>query len=59
MTNVHVHYTADAKTPQFILPSSYDTGFVNVITEVKGGLAIIPATWSANYPGFTENLCGV
>jgi len=54
VTNVHVHVIQNPSQSQFLIPQGYDTGFVNVIGEVKGGFAVIPATWSVNYPGFTE-----
>jgi len=54
VTNVYVHYVNENEKPTFIFPSAYDTGFINVVAEVEGGYAVIPATWSVNFPGFTE-----
>lgn len=51
-TNVNVHYVINSVQPSLVLPATYDTGFVNVITEVKGGCVAVPATWSVNYPNF-------
>jgi len=39
--------------PEKSYPATYDTGFVNIITEVKSGGAVsVPATWMVNYPGY-------
>ena len=31
-----------------------ETGFVTVVTEIKGGVVAVPATWAANFPSYTE-----
>ena len=54
VTNVVVNYIVNSIQPSFALPATYDTGFVNVIAEVKGGCVAVPATWTVNYPKFTE-----
>ena len=54
LTNVDVKYVLNSVQPQFAIPATYDTGFVNIIAEVKGGCVAIPATWTVNYPKFTE-----
>ena len=54
VTNVVVNYVLNSTRPEFVLPATYDTGFVNVIAEVKGGCVAVPATWTVNYPKFTE-----
>ena len=54
VTNVVVNYVANSIQPEFVLPAAYDTGFVNIIAEVKGGCVAVPATWTVNYPKFTE-----
>ena len=54
ITNVVVNYIVNSVQPSFILPATYDTGFVNIIAEVKGGCVAVPATWTVNYPKFTE-----
>jgi len=54
-TNVVIHYVVNSVLPEKIIPASADTGFVNVITEVKsGGVVSIPATWMVNYPSFVS-----
>ena len=30
------------------------TGFVTVVTEIKGGAVAVPATWAANFPSYVE-----
>ena len=54
VTNVVINYVLNSVQPQFVLPATYDTGFVNIIAEVKGGCVAVPATWTVNYPKFTE-----
>ena len=49
-----VKYVLNSIQPEFVLPATYDTGFVNIIAEVKGGCVAVPATWTVNYPKFTE-----
>ena len=53
-SNIVMHYIANSVQPSFVLPATYDTGFVNIIAEVKGGCVAVPATWTGNYPKFTE-----
>ena len=31
-----------------------ETGFVAVVTEIKGGTVAVPATWAANFPSYAE-----
>lgn len=54
ITNVVVNYIVNSIQPSFVRPATYDTGFVNIIAEVKGGCVAVPATWTVNYPKFTE-----
>ena len=53
-TNVVVHYVLNSIDPKFALPPSDETGFVNIITEVKGGCVAIPESWKDNYPSFVS-----
>ena len=53
-SNIVMHYIVNSVQPSFVLPATYDTGFVNIIAEVKGGCVAVPATWTVNYPKFTE-----
>lgn len=58
VSNVVVHYLLNSIRPEFSISPTADTGFVNVITEVKSsGVAAIPASWAKNYPDF-ERLFG-
>ena len=52
-TNVVVNYVLNSIQPEFAIPATSDTGFVNIITEVKGGAVAVPASWADNYPAFT------
>lgn len=52
--NATVHYVLRSNNPDIAVPLSDDTGFVNVITEVKGGAVSVPSTWASNYPTFTQ-----
>ena len=52
VTNVVVQYVLNSIRPEFAVPPAQDTGFVNIITEVKGGAVAIPESWVENYPGF-------
>lgn len=53
VTNVVVHYILNSVQPEAATPISADTGFVNVITEVKGGGPVaIPESWAENFTGF-------
>ena len=51
-TNVVVHYVHTGICPEFALPPSADTGFVDIVTEVRGGCVAVPASWAENYPFF-------
>ena len=31
-----------------------ETGFVTVVTEIKGGAVAVPATWAVNFPSYAE-----
>ena len=53
VTNVVVNYVLNSVQPEFAIPATSDTGFVNIITEVKGGAVAVPASWAENYPTFT------
>ena len=53
VTNVAVNYVLKSVQPEFAIPATSDTGFVNIITEVKGGAVAVPASWADNYPSFT------
>ena len=53
VTNVVVNYILNSVRPEFAKPVSQDTGFVNVITEVKGGAVAVPFSWVDSYPNFT------
>ena len=54
-TNVVIHYIVNSVQPQMAIPTTYDTGFVNIITEVKSGGAVsVPVTWMVSYPSYTE-----
>lgn len=52
VTNVVVNYVLNSTQPQFAIPLSSDTGFVNVIAEVEGSAISVPESWSENYPLF-------
>ena len=54
VSNVVVQYVLNGVQPQFVIPATIDTGFVNIIAEVKGGCVAVPATWTVNYPSFTS-----
>ena len=51
-SNVVVQYVLNSVQPEFAIPATSDTGFVNIITEVKGGAVAIPSSWAENYPAF-------
>lgn len=53
-TNIVVKYVFNSVQPEFVVPVMSDEGFVNIIAEVKGGCVAVPATWTVNYPKFTE-----
>ena len=52
VTNVVVQYVTNSVEPVFANPPTADTGFVNIITEVKGGAVAVPSSWAENYPAF-------
>lgn len=54
VSNVIVHYVNTSTVPSLALPVSMDTGFVTVVTEIKGGAVSISPEWAANYPGFEQ-----
>ena len=54
VTNIVVKYVFNSIQPEFVVPVMSDEGFVNIIAEVKGGCVAVPATWTVNYPKFTE-----
>lgn len=56
VTNVSVQYVLNSIRPEFAIPVTSDTGFVNVIAEVKGGAVAIPSSWTKNYPTFESKL---
>lgn len=58
VTNVVVHYVMNSVQPEFVKPESEDTGFVNVIAEVKGNNVAVPQTWAENYPKFVAKFGG-
>ena len=53
-TKVVVNYVLNSVRPEFAVPASQDTGFVNVITEVEGGCVAVPSSWADNYPTFAD-----
>lgn len=53
VTNIVIHYIRTSEQPEFVTPSTPDTGYVNIITEVESGNAVVvPESWANNYPGF-------
>jgi len=59
ITNIVIHYIVNSVQPGRVIPATMDTGFVNIITEVKsGGAVAVPETWAANYPGFAAKFGG-
>ena len=54
VTNVVVHYVLNSIVPEIAVPVSGDTGFVTVVTEIKGGAVAVAESWATNYPSFTE-----
>jgi len=58
VTNVVLHYIVNSIVPERAIPASMDTGFVNIITEIKSGGAVsVPETWKGNFAGY-ENQFG-
>ena len=53
-TNVTINYVLNSIRPEAAIPASPDSGFVNVITEVKGGCVAVPETWAAGIEGFSD-----
>ena len=39
---------------EIAVPVSGDTGFVTVVTEIKGGAVAVAESWSEKYPSFVE-----
>ena len=55
VSNVVVQYVFNSVQPGSVVPQTTEPGFVNVITEVKGGTAIaVPSTWAERFPKFSE-----
>ncbi len=56
VTNVIVQYVFNSVQPNIAVPQSTDAGYVNVLTEIKGGAVAVPSSWTNNYPRFAEVL---
>lgn len=56
ITNVIVQYVFNSVQPNIAVPQSADAGYVNVLTEIKGGAVAVPSSWTNNYPRFAEVL---
>lgn len=54
VTNVVIHYVQAGEKTDMAVPITPETGFVTVITEIKGGNVPVPSTWAENYPRFAE-----
>lgn len=54
VTNTIVHYVVNSVQSRMAAPVIPSTGFVNVITEVKGGSVAVPDSWVKNYPTFAS-----
>lgn len=54
ITNIVVSYVLNSVQPEFAVPTVLNSGFVNVITEIKGGCVAVPAAWTENYPTFSS-----
>lgn len=54
VTNVVVNYVVNSIRPEFAMPPTTDTGFVNVISEVRGSCVAIPSAWAEQYPDFAD-----
>ena len=54
INSANVHYVLNSIKPEFAVPLSEDTGFRNIITEIKGGAVSIPSTWASNYANFEK-----
>ena len=61
VTNIVVNYILNSVQPELAVPISPDTGFVTVVTEVKGntkGVVAVPDSWSASFPNFHKRFGG-
>lgn len=54
VTNVIVQYVFNSVQPSIAVPQTSEAGFVNVLTEIKGGAVAVPSSWADNYPRFKE-----
>ena len=54
ITNVVMQYVLNSVQSEIAIPATTDTGFVNIIAEVKGGCVAVPATWANEYPNFVS-----
>lgn len=52
ITNIVLHCIMNSIQPSFARPVIAETGFVNVITEIKGSNISVPQSWTQNYPSF-------
>ena len=52
ITNIVVHYVMPPPTSEVQIPSPQETGFVAIVTEIKGGAVSIPSEWKKSYPEF-------
>ena len=52
VSNVIVNYVLNSVRPEIAVPVTSDTGFVNIIAEVKGGVVSVPESWAKIYPNF-------
>lgn len=52
VSNIVVHYIMNSVKPTAALPPCHEMGFVNVITEVKGGCVAVPSSWPTAFPSF-------
>lgn len=52
VTNVTVICVQPSAMPEFVRPAGEDAGFVNVITEIRGGVVAVPETWAEEFPAF-------
>jgi len=53
-TNVVIHYVQNSAQSAAVSPVTGETGFVNIITEIKGGNVAVPDSWATNYPNFVS-----
>ena len=54
VTNVIVQYVFNSIQPNIAVPQTSEAGYVNVLTEIKGGAVAVPSSWADNYPRFRE-----